>query len=270
MIEKKIEDLVKKVSFSLRKDILLSLKKAYQKEKNKKAKLALGWILENCRIAQKENLAICQDTGLPILFWEIGKDIDFNHSLIKKVEREVIKAYKKNFLRASCVFPLRREKPTYQGVISHIELASHRKIKLTLLAKGFGSENKSKLKMFNPTSSWKEIEEFVIESVKKAGPEACPPFIIGIGIGDTSDGCLLLAKKALLERIDKSNKDIYLAKLENSLLKKINSLKIGPMGFGGNFTTLSVRIKTSFTHIAGLPVGINISCWALRSAQIDF
>jgi fumarate hydratase subunit alpha len=123
--------------------------------------------------------------------------------------------------------------------------------------------------MFNPTTSLSEIENFVTESVKKAGPEACPPFIVGVGIGGTSDFALLLAKKALLERIDRPDKDSLLNKLEQRLLKKINCLNIGPMGLGGKCTCLAVKIKTAPTHIAGLPVGINISCHALRSASFN-
>jgi len=263
-----IERLVKKANFSLRKDVLSLLKNAYQKEKNKKVKIALGWILENCFIAQKENIAICQDTGLPILFWEVGKDVKLNYRLVKKVEKLIEESYKKYFLRPSVVSVLKRGTPGYKGVVSCIEFTSTKAIKLTLLVKGFGSENKTQLKMFNPTSLWEEIEDFVIESIKKAGPQSCPPFVVGVGIGGTSESCLTLAKKSLLERLDKPNKDNFLARLERRLLKRINALKIGPFGFGGNFTALAVRIKTSPTHIAGLPVAVNISCWALRSAEI--
>jgi fumarate hydratase subunit alpha len=263
-----IENLVKKANFSLRKDVLFLLKNAYRKEKNKKAKMALKWILENCIIAKKENIAICQDTGLPILFWEVGKDKKLDYRLVKEVEELIEKSYKKYFLRPSIVDALKRGSPGYKGVVSYIEFTHEKAIKLTLLVKGFGSENKTQLKMFSPTSLWKEIEDFVIESIKKGGPDACPPFIVGIGIGGTSEDCLMLAKKSLLERVDKPNKDKFLAKLEEKLLKKINTLKIGPFGFGGKFTALAVKIKTSFTHIAGLPVGVNISCWALRSAKI--
>jgi fumarate hydratase subunit alpha len=137
------------------------------------------------------------------------------------------------------------------------------------LPKGFGSENKTTLKMFNPTVTTAEIENFIVDSVEKAGPEGCPPFIVGVGIGGTSDYALLLAKRALLERIDTPNPDIFLSNLEKRLFKKINALNIGPMGLGGRCTALAVKIKTAPTHIAGLPVGVNISCHALRSASIS-
>ena len=139
---------------------------------------------------------------------------------------------------------------------------------ITIFPKGFGSENKSNLKMFNPTASLKQIEDFIVESVNAAGPESCPPFIVGVGIGGTSDTALLLAKKALLGRIDKPNPDKLLNGLEKQLLKRINASGIGPMGLGGKCSSLAVKIKKLPTHIAGLPVGVNISCHALRSASI--
>jgi fumarate hydratase subunit alpha len=262
--------MVAQANFSLRGDVLRLVKKAYIQERNGKAKNALGWILENANIAKKENLAICQDTGLPFVFIEVGKGIKISSLFIEAIKKGVASGYKKNYLRASLVEPLRRGKSSYEGGIIHVEFSSGLKgLRITVLPKGFGSENKSQLKMFNPTTSLSEIENFVTESVKKAGPEACPPFIVGVGIGGTSDFALLLAKKALLERIDRPDKDSLLNKLEQRLLKKINCLNIGPMGLGGKCTCLAVKIKTAPTHIAGLPVGINISCHALRSASFN-
>ncbi len=256
-LKKEMERLVAKANFCLRPDVALLLKKALAKETKPNAKKALTWILENARIAKKESLAICQDTGLPVLFIEVGKDIKLSSQLIKTLQEGVVSGYKKHSLRASVVDPILRALPSYKGVISHIEFAPQaRGIKVTLFPKGFGSENKSQLKMFNPIASIEEIEEFIVESVKKAGPEACPPFVVGVGIGGTADEALLLAKMSLI------------VMLEQSLLKRINNLKIGPMGFGGATTALAVKIKTLPTHIAGLPVGVNISCHALRSATV--
>lgn len=266
-----IEALVKEANFSLRKDVRNLLVKALALEKNKKTKQALGWILENSVIAKKENLAICQDTGLPIIFIEAGASELISGSFVEKIGEEVSRAYCMNYLRPFAVSPLARKSPSYKGVITHIEFNPNQKgVKITIFPKGFGSENKSQLRMFNPTVDFSEIEDFIIESIKKAGPEACPPFIVGIGIGGTSDCALLLSKKALIGRIDLPNKDRLLNSLEKRLLKKINSLNIGPMGFGGRVTALAVKIKTAPTHIAGLPVGINISCHALRSASKRF
>jgi fumarate hydratase subunit alpha len=268
-IKKEIAQLVTKANFILRSDVLKLLWKAYREETNKKAKKTLGWIIENAKIAKKENLAICQDTGLPVLFVEVGKGINISSLLIEEIEKEIAKGYQKNYLRAWAVNPLKRGKPSYRGVISHAEFSPKSGgLKITLFPKGFGSENKSQVKMFNPTASLDDIEDFILESVKKAGPEGCPPFIVGIGIGGTSDLALALAKKSLLDRVDKPNKDYFLNKLEKRLLTKINALNIGPMGLGGKHTCLAVKIKTTPTHIAGLPVGVNISCHALRSATI--
>jgi len=266
-MKRKIEKIVKEANFSLRKDVLALLRKAYIRETNKKARHALALILENAKIAKRENLAICQDTGLPIIFIEIGKNKLVTCSLIEEIEKAVISGYKNNYLRASVVSPFDRGNPSYEGVVSHVEFSPHIKgIKVTIFPKGFGSENKSRLKMFNPTTDFNKIEDFILESIQIAGPESCPPFVVGVGIGGTSDTALLLAKKALINRVDKKNTDKFIDKLEKRLLKKINSLNIGAMGLGGKNTCLAVKIKTAPTHIAGLPVGVNISCHALRSA----
>lgn len=261
MNSKKIEQAAAKANFVLREDVLKALKSAYKRETSKKARLALSWIIENAKLAKKEKLAICQDTGLPIVFIET-KSADA--SLVRAIKKSVASAYRKNYLRPSTVDPLKRGKPSYGQVITHVDFSSKNGIKITILPKGFGCENKSQLKMFNPTASLEKIEDFIVKAVKEAGPEACPPFVVGVGIGGTSDYALLLAKKALLERIDKP-----LSSLEKRLLKKINSLNIGPMGLGGKTTALAVKIKKAPTHIAGLPVGVNISCHALRSATVS-
>jgi fumarate hydratase subunit alpha len=269
-LKKELEQLVARANFRLRPDVLRLLRKAYASEVNKKAKKALGWILENAKVAKAESLALCQDTGLPVVFIEIGKDAKISFSMVKEVEKAIEGGYRKNYLRASIVNPLKRAEPSYRGIAPHIEFSPNFKgIKIIILPKGFGSENKTQLEMFNPTVNIKDIENFIVGAVKKAGPEACPPFVVGIGIGGTSDYALLLAKKALLEKIDIANPEIILNNLEKRLLRKINALNIGPMGLGGKCTCLAVKIKTAPTHIAGLPVGVNISCHALRSASVN-
>ncbi len=269
-LQREIEKLVAKASFSLGDDVTRLLKKAYRDETNEKAKKALAWILENAKIAEKEKLAICQDTGLPIVFIEAGREVKISFSLMDRIKKGVEAGYRRNCLRESLVDPLKRARPSYAGMLYHIDFSANQKgLKIIIFPKGFGSENKSQLKMFNPTAGLGEIEEFIVESVEKAGPEACPPFIVGIGIGGTSDGALLLAKKALLGRVDKTNSDNFLNNLEKKWLKRINSLNIGPMGLGGKSTCLAVKIKPGSTHIAGLPVGVNISCHALRRAAIQ-
>jgi len=269
-LAKQLEKLVAKASFSLREDVSKLIGKAYRTETNSKAKKALSWIIENASIAKEEKLAICQDTGFPVVFIEAGRGVKVDSYLLDSIKKGLEIGYKKNNLRPSVVDPLIRGRSSYKGMIHHLDFSSSTKgLKITILPKGFGSENKSQLKMFNPTVSIEEIGEFVVDAVKKAGPESCPPFVVGVGIGGTSDKALVLAKKALIERVDQPNPDKLLNLLEKNLFRKINTLNIGPMGFGGKNTCLAVKVKRDSTHIAGLPVGVNISCHALRSATIN-
>jgi fumarate hydratase subunit alpha len=269
VIFKKMDELVARSAFELRADVRVALEKAARASTDARAKNTFKLILENAAIARKDRLAICQDTGLPVVFVEVGKNAKVDAALISAIEDGIAAAYKKHSLRASTVDPLKRGSSFYSGGITHVEFdESVRGIRVSILPKGFGSENKSMLKMFNPTASISDIEDFVVEAVKKAGPESCPPFVIGIGIGGTSDHALLLAKKAFLSDISKTNADKQLATIEKSLFKKLNALNIGPMGYGGGTSVLAVKALKSPTHIAGLPVGVNISCHALRSASV--
>lgn len=265
----------------LRKDVVGALKSAYLKETNKRAKDILRAIIKNALMAKREKLAICQDTGLLCVFVEIGQDVRISGDLKEVINRGIELGYRRGFLRNSVVEdPLLRSKPKYRPAIIHIDIVKGNKIKLTVLPKGFGCENKTQLKMFTPTAKINEIKKFIIEVVKSAGPDACPPFIVGVGIGGTADYACFLAKKALLLNTQYlpalprrqaggrqgSILNTQLAKLKRDLLKEISKLNIGPMGLGGRTTALAVNIKTYPTHIAGLPVAINISCHALRSA----
>ncbi len=246
----------------LRKDVLSGLKAAYFKEADKRAKDVLRAIIDNASIAAKEKIAICQDTGLPVVFLEIGQGVKITGDLKRAINKGVEEGYKRGYLRNSIISnPLSRGKPGYSPAIIHTEIVSGNKLKITVLPKGFGCENKTQLKMFNPTAKIKEIEKFIVETVESAGPDACPPYIVGVGIGGTADYAMFLAKKALLKPVTRR-----FSRLEADLLKEINKLNIGPMGLGGKGTCLGVNIETYPTHIAGLPVAVNISCHALRSA----
>ncbi len=268
-LKNKIESLVKQANFDLRGDVYALIDKAYRKETKKLAKKALGWILDNAHKAQKEQIALCQDTGLPMVFIEVGKNRAISYPFINTISKGIESGYKKHYLRASIVDPLVRNKSGYKGVEIYTTFNPKiNGIKLTLLVKGFGSENKSQLKMFNPTSSMKDIEDFIIDSVESAGPESCPPFIVGVGIGGTSDYALILSKKVLTDNLNKAHKNRSIRQLESRLFTRINRLNIGAMGFGGKNTVLAVKAIKAPTHIAGLPVGVNVSCWALRSASI--
>ena len=265
-LEKISYELALRANINLRGDCVRLIDKAYKSEKSTLPKQALRIILENSVIAIEKKIPICQDTGLPLVFIEIPEGVRWERKYIDKINRGISKAYKEAGLRASTVHPF-GGKTSFNPDIIHLEFSRRKTLSITVFPKGFGSENKSRLKMFNPTVSKDEISDFIVTSVRDAGPSACPPFFVGIGIGGTSDYALLLAKKALLERVDKPNSDEPLRLWERNLLKRINSTGIGPMGFGGNYTALSVKIKMHPTHIAGLPVGVNISCHALRSAS---
>ena len=269
-ITKAVMELVKRANFSLRKDVLLALRKAYNCEKNSRAKNILKAILNNAAYAQKENLAICQDTGMPVVFVQIGQDLKISGDLKTAINSGIAAGYKKYSLRNSvCADPLLRGRSGFSPCIVHMDIVSGNKIKLTLLPKGFGCENKSQLRMFKPTSGLDEIKKFIIDAVKSAGADACPPYVIGVGIGGTADYACLLAKKALLRKLKPySLKLTATQKLEKDLLLAINKLNIGPMGLGGKTTALALSILTYPTHIAGLPVSVNISCHALRSASV--
>ncbi|HNW39877.1 MAG TPA: fumarate hydratase [Candidatus Omnitrophota bacterium] len=263
-ITQAIVELVKRANFFLRKDVLFALRQANLREKNRRAKTILKAILDNAAYARKENLAICQDTGMPVVFVQVGQDLKISGNLKAAINQGIAAGYKKYALRNSIVSdPLQRGKPGFSPCVIHADIVSGNKIKLTLLPKGFGCENKSLLKMFKPTASLAEIKQFIIEAVKSAGPDACPPYIIGVGIGGTADYAAQMSKKALLIKLSAKH-----SKLEKDLLKQINQTGLGPMGLGGKTTALAVNILTYPTHIAGLPVSVNISCHALRSAEI--
>lgn len=267
----KIKDVISglciRANLVLRKDVLSGLKAAYSKEANKRAKDILRAIINNAYIARKEKLAICQDTGLPVVFLEIGQDVKITSELRRAINKGVEEGYRRGYLRNSIISnPLFRGRPGYSPAVIHTEIVRGNRLKITVLPKGFGCENKTQLKMFNPTAKISEIKKFIIDVVKVAGPDACPPYIVGVGIGGTADYACLLAKKALLRRIDNRKPKTDNQKLANDVLQAINRLNIGPMGLGGKATCLGVNIETYPTHIAGLPVAVNISCHALRSA----
>lgn len=265
-IKNTIADLCVQANLVLRSDVLAQLKSAYRKETHKRAKKILQAIIENAAIARRNKLAICQDTGLPCVFVELGQDVKISGDLKKAIHQGVESGYKRASLRNSVIRdPLLRGKPGYAPAIIHTDIVRGNKLKLTVLPKGFGCENKTQLKMFNPTAKLEEIKKFIVEAVKSAGPDACPPYVVGVGIGGTADYACLLAKKALLRKLTAGNSQ--LSGLERQLLNEINKLNIGPMGLGGKTTCLAVNIETFPTHIAGLPVAVNISCHALRSAS---
>lgn len=233
------------------------------------AKEVFGDMIENMRAAKQLDIPICQDTGMAVVFIEIGQDVHFvGGSLYKAINEGVKKAYVDGLLRLSVVSdPLRRVNTNDNTpAIIHTTITDGDKVKITAAPKGFGSENMSALKMLSPSSGEDDIVNFVVDTVKKAGSNPCPPIVLGIGIGSDFEGVALLAKEALCRDIDIKNEDKFYAALEERILHEVNALNIGPQGFGGDFTALAVNIKAAPTHIAGLPVAVNIGCHVTRHA----
>ncbi len=271
-----VSDLCIQANLYLRKDVLAALKTAVLEETNSRAKRLLQVIIENAAVAARDKLAVCQDTGLPVVFLEAGQGVKINGDLKTAVHKGIEDGYKKGSFRNSVIeHPLQRGKSGYSPVVIHCDIVHNDKLKITVLPKGFGAENKTQLKMFKPTVKIEEIKKFIVEVVRSAGADACPPYIVGVGIGGTADYACLLAKKALLRKITphfRVGNNIYYTRksvvsLERNLLSEINRFHIGPMGLGGKTTALAVNIEVYPTHIAGLPVCVNLSCHALRSAS---
>lgn len=224
-------------------------------------------IIENYQIAENEQVPICQDTGMACVFLEIGQDIHITDGdLAEAVNEGVRRGYTKGYLRKSVVKdPVRRGNTgDNTPAMLYTEIVPGEQIKVTVGPKGFGSENMSAIRMFKPSAGIQGIKDFIIETVETAGPNPCPPMVVGVGIGGTFDKAALLAKKALMRPVDTSNPDPYYADLEKEMLQKINELGIGPQGFGGRTTAIGLNIETMPTHIAGMPCAINISCHVTR------
>ena len=272
--QKQIENAVFKTSlkanFVLRKDALDALKNAVKKEKKQSAKNMLKVLIENAKIARSKKIAICQDTGMVCVFCEIGTNVKISGDIKQAINNGIKKAYKEGFLRKSVVDDplLRKNTNTNTPASINFDFINGSRIKISLIPKGFGSENASFVKMFNPTTPAKEIIGFIVKTVKEAGASACPPLVLGIGMGGTLDKAAVLSKKALLIPIAKKNPKNHIKALEKEILEKINKTNIGPMGLGGKTTCLGANILTYPTHIAGLPVCVNVCCHALRSASV--
>ena len=227
----------------------------------------LDKIIENYNIAASEHVPICQDTGMACVFLEIGQDVHFvGGDLREELDEGVRRGYTNGYLRKSVVAdPIRRGNTgDNTPAMLYTEIVTGEHVKITLGPKGFGSENMSAIRMFKPSAGLQGIKDFILETVEAAGPNPCPPMVIGVGIGGTFDKAALLAKKALMRPLDTPNPDPYYADLEKEMLEKINQLGIGPQGFGGKTTAIGLNIETMPTHIAGMPCAININCHVTR------
>ena len=269
----KITEVIKRLCIEanckLPSDMKACIEKSLNKETFPTAQGILTKIIENYNIAENEQKPICQDTGAACVFIEIGQEVHINGNLTDAINEGVRQGYNEGFLRKSIVSdPLDRVNTgDNTPAMIYYDIVEGDKIDITLAPKGFGSENMSRIKMLKPSDGVEGVIDFVLETVELAGSNPCPPIVVGVGIGGTFDKCAYLAKKALLRTAESENPLPYYADLEKVLLKRINNLGIGPQGFGGKTTALAVNIETMPTHIAGLPVAVNINCHVTRHVR---
>jgi fumarate hydratase subunit alpha len=258
-------------------DVLAALERAAQCESNPRARRVLDQLVENARIASRDMIPLCQDTGLSIVFVEQGSEVAVapagtgRETLLDAVNEGVRTGYETGYLRKSVVGdPLngRKNTGTNTPAIIHLSVVPGDKLTLTLMAKGGGCENKSQFRMFRPTSDGRQITDWIVDVVRQAGADACPPFVVGVGIGGNFETCCLLSKKALLRSLGSRHADAFYAEMERDLLSRINASGIGPQGLGGDTTALGVLIEAGPCHIASLPVAVNIECHSHRHKTV--
>ena len=273
-VVKTVESLCISAAYELGADVLEALVKAAQKESNPSAVKILNQLIENARIAKDERIPLCQDTGLAVVFVEQGCEVAVKtaadsgqKTLFDAINDGVALGFEKGLLRKSVVNePLNKRTNTGSNTpaIIHHSIVPGEKLKLTVMTKGGGCENKSQFRMFRPTADREEIIEWIVDVVNSAGADACPPFVVGVGIGGDFELSCLLSKKALCRNLGRSNSDEFYAELERDLLARINALDLGPQGLGGDTTALAVLIEFGPCHIASLPVAVNIECHSHR------
>ena len=269
-IIKTVKDLSIEANYYLPNDVKEAIEKAEKNEKWPIANNILNKILENSQIASAEKMPICQDTGMACVFIDIGQDVHITGgSLEEAINEGVRQGYAEGFLRKSVVKdPLHRVNTNDNTpALIYYNMVPGDKVKITVAPKGFGSENMSRIAMLKPSDGLEGVNNFVLETVRMAGPNPCPPIVIGIGIGGSFDKAAYLAKKALIRPVNENNTDEFYGNLEKELLEEVNKIGIGPQGFGGKTTALALNIETYPTHIAGLPVAVNINCHATRHKE---
>lgn len=266
-----VEKLCIETNCLLGHDVVSALQKALTTEESPRGREVLELLLENAQIAARDSIPICQDTGMAVLFVEIGQDVCIDGGLLTDALNEGIRrGYEKGCLRKSIVRdPFERVNTgDNTPAVIHYDLVAGNELTITLAPKGFGSENMGALKMFKPSDGLERVLDFVVDTVEQAGPNPCPPIVVGVGVGGTMEKAALLAKKALLRDVGAANADPRYAGLESELLTRINNLGIGPQGFGGRTTALAVNMEVFATHIAGLPVAVNINCHVARHKTV--
>lgn len=267
IITETIKKMCIEANYSLSSDMVKAMRKAEEKEESVLGKQILAQLQDNLEIAASDMIPICQDTGMAVVFLEVGQDVHFEGGSFEDAVNEgVRRGYTEGFLRKSVVGdPILREntKDNTPAVI-HTRIVEGDRVKITVAPKGFGSENMSRVFMLKPAEGLEGVKNAILTAVKDAGPNACPPLVVGVGIGGTFEKCALMAKKALTRGVGKHSDIPYVRKLEEEMLEKINCLGIGPGGLGGTVTALAVNVNTYPTHIAGLPVAVNICCHVNR------
>jgi fumarate hydratase subunit alpha len=249
--------------------VVAALRQAAEQERSPFGRESLRQLVENVQAAGELNLPLCQDTGMAVVFIDVGQDAHITGGpLPAAVDRGVRRAYRDGYFRASVLSPLERVNTRDNTpAVLHTRIVPGDRIHLTIAPKGFGSENMSRLEMLTPSAGIDGIKEFVVDTVRRAGGNPCPPVVVGVGIGGTFERCAGIAKRALLRKLGEPSPDSAVAKLEAELLERINGLGIGPMGLGGVVTALAVHVETHPTHIAGLPVAVNMQCHCARHAE---
>ncbi|WP_198006956.1 fumarate hydratase [Desulforamulus reducens] len=271
VIISEVARLCQEANFKLEDDVVQSFKCSYETEVSQSGKEILNLLIENAAIAANESIPMCQDTGVAVVFLELGQDTHIiNGNLYKAINEGVRKGYQEGYLRKSMVaHPLERVNTgDNTPAVIHTRIVPGDQVKITVAPKGGGSENMSALKMLKPAEGVEGVKNFILETVENAGPNPCPPLIVGVGIGGTMEKCALLAKEALLRSVGEPHPMPDIAELEQELLGKINNLGIGPSGLGGRTTALAVHIEIFGSHIASLPVAVNLNCHAARHKSV--
>ena len=269
LVGETIKSLLIKANTKLPQDVLARLTQASEQESNEIAKLMLKQIIENAQIASEKNWPLCQDTGMAVIFLDIGQAVNLvNGDINEVINSKVAEAYAQGRFRNSVASPIKRVNTNDNTpAIIHYNIVPGDKVHIYVAPKGFGSENMSQLYMLNPTAGEEGIIESIVDAVKKAGGKPCPPIVIGVGIGGTIEKASLIAKRSLLRPLAQPSSEPDIAALEQRVLTEVNKLNIGVQGVGGNTTALAVHINTHPTHIAGLPVAVNIQCHSARHAE---
>ncbi len=270
-IAESVRELVRRASFTLPPGAGSKISEMAEQEVSEAGRAVLRVLAENSEIAARERLPLCQDCGIVVVFMDIGENVSIEGSPVAAVNRGVEEAYRNDYLRKSVVSdPLRRVNTgTNTPAIIHAEIVEGDRVGLTVYLKGGGSENRSALRMFRPTDAPDAIIDFIEETVVDAGPDPCPPLFLGVGIGGTADTAMLNAKRAVLRGVGTRHRDPFYADLEGRIERRLNGTGVGPLGFGGHYTAAGVFIIAAPTHIASLPVGLNLNCHSLRYAGAE-